>query len=134
VKGFGRGAKLGIPTANLQCGEQFVPCDGVYAGRCRISGKTYSAAVSVGDMPTFGPGPRQVEAHLLDFTGDLYGQHLELELVDWLRDQRKFADERALMAAIDQDLIQTRRRTALDPSAPIVNAAPTVAQAVADAR
>jgi riboflavin kinase/FMN adenylyltransferase len=142
VKGLGRGRGLGYPTANLACGEQFVPCDGVYAGRCNIGGRIHAAAVSIGNMPTFGAGPRQIEAHVLDFDDDLYGQQMDLELVDWLRDQRTFGGERSLRAAIDQDIAQTRRRTALDPSLPIAQTAPAVgsgsgpavAQAVADAR
>jgi riboflavin kinase / FMN adenylyltransferase len=139
VKGFGRGRELGIPTANLRCGEQLIPVDGVYAGRCRIGGRVYAAAVSIGNMPTFGDGPRQVEAHIVDFDNDLYGQHLDVELVDWLRDQRTFAGTRPLRAAIDQDLLQTRRRTALDPSLPIAETAPALADsafahAVADVR
>jgi riboflavin kinase/FMN adenylyltransferase len=119
VKGFQRGRSIGVPTANLQCEGQLIPADGIYAGRCRVGSRLYSAAVSIGNMPTFGEGPNQIEAHLLDFDGDLYGQTLDLELLDWLRDQLKFSGLPALKAGIEQDIVQTRRRTALDVSAPI---------------
>jgi riboflavin kinase/FMN adenylyltransferase len=122
IKGFGRGRTIGVPTANLDCAGQFVPADGVYAGRCRVGDRAYAAAVSIGDMPTYTEGKRQIEAHLLDFDSDLYGKTLDLELTDWLRDQRKFSGTPALMKAIEEDIVQTRRRTALDPSMPIVQA------------
>jgi riboflavin kinase / FMN adenylyltransferase len=120
VKGFQRGRELGAPTANLRCEAQLIPADGVYAGRCRVGSTVYPAAVSIGDMPTFGEGVRQIEAYLIGFDGDLYGQTLDLELLDWLREQRKFARAEALSEQIDRDVVQTRRRSEMDPSAPIV--------------
>lgn len=120
VGGFQRGRKLGTPTANLQCDDQLVPADGIYAGRCRVNDHTYAAAVSIGDMPTFGGGVRQIEAHLLDFEADLYGQTLDLDLLDWLREQIKFSSADALKAQIEQDIIETRRRIDMDPAKAIV--------------
>jgi riboflavin kinase/FMN adenylyltransferase len=120
VPGFQRGRSLGAPTANLDCGAQMIPADGIYAGRCRVGDTLYPAAVSIGNMPTFGDGPRQIEAYLLDFDGDLYGKTLDLQLLDWLRDQCKFSGADALKAQIDLDIFQTRRRTAMNPSVPIV--------------
>jgi riboflavin kinase / FMN adenylyltransferase len=110
VRGFGRGKDLGVPTANLRCDDQLIPDDGVYAGRCEVNGKKYAAAVSIGTLPTFAERARQVEAHLLDFCGDLYGSSLEVELLDWLREQRKFADVDALRRGIDSDLQETLAR------------------------
>jgi riboflavin kinase/FMN adenylyltransferase len=104
VEGFRRGRTIGVPTANLRVTEQLIPAEGVYAGRCRVSGVTYPAAVSIGTMPTFGDNPPQIEAHLVGFTGDLYGQTLDLELVDWLRDQRKFPGVDALKAQLARDI------------------------------
>jgi riboflavin kinase / FMN adenylyltransferase len=120
VSGFQRGRKLGTPTANLQCNDQLIPADGIYAGRCIVDSRSYPAAVSIGDMPTFGGNVRQIEAHLLDFEGDLYGQSLDLDLIDWLREQTKFSSADALKAQIEQDIIETRRRIDLDPAQPIV--------------
>lgn len=123
VTGAGRGRGMGTPTANLQCNEQLIPADGVYAGRCEIGGTTYAAAVSIGDNPTFGEGVRQIEAYLLDFAGDLYGQTLDVQLVDWLREQQKFSSVELLKEQIDLDVARTRRRMLMDPSVPIATAA-----------
>src|SRR5439155_1255619 len=54
IEGHKRGQKIGVPTANLDCGDQLIPADGVYAGRCTHARKTYSAAISIGTLPTFG--------------------------------------------------------------------------------
>jgi len=128
IKGYGRGRTIGVPTANLESEGQCIPADGVYAGRCRVDGRAFTAAVSIGDMPTFNDGKRQIEAHLLDFEGDLYGRSVDLELVDWLREQRKFSGIQALKSGIAVDLEQTRRRSALDPSEPIAVAELTTAR------
>jgi riboflavin kinase/FMN adenylyltransferase len=119
VKGHQRGRKLGMPTANLDCGEQMIPGDGVYAGRCTIEGRVYAAAVSIGTMPTFGPNQRQVEAYLLEFDGDLYGRVIRVELLDWVREQRKFAGVEALKAQMAKDLETVRRSADLRPERPI---------------
>ncbi len=104
VKGFQRGRTIGVPTANLQITEQLIPAEGVYAGRCVVNGRVHAAAVSIGTMPTFGDNPPQVEAHLIDFSGDLYEQTLQLELVDWLRDQQKYPDLAALKTQLSRDI------------------------------
>lgn len=123
VQGFHRGRTIGVPTANLACEDQLVPADGVYTGRCAIDGRAYVAAVSIGSLPTFEQRKYQVEAHLLDFDGDLYGRTIEVELMDWLREQRKFAGIEALKEQIDRDLHQVRRRAGLDPARPIAGVA-----------
>jgi riboflavin kinase/FMN adenylyltransferase len=123
VKGYQRGRTIGVPTANLDCGEQMVPDDGVYAARCAVAGRTYPTALSVGAMPTFGADlKRQVEAHLIGFDGDLYGQSIQVELVDWLRGQKTFAGVDALKAQMRRDLADTVERHALDPARPIARA------------
>jgi riboflavin kinase/FMN adenylyltransferase len=117
VKGYQRGRTIGVPTANLDCGEQLVPAEGVYAGRCAVDGKVYPAAVSIGRMETFGDKlRRQVEAHLVGFEGDLYGQTLRVELLDWLREQRKYGQIEALMTQIRRDIDQTVERAGLAPA------------------
>ena len=108
VPGFQRGRTIGMPTANLDCGGQLVPADGVYAGRCAVEGATYPAAVSVGTNPTFGDGRRQVEAHLIGYAGDLYGRTLRVELLDWLRETVRFDGVEALKAQMARDLDRTR--------------------------
>jgi riboflavin kinase/FMN adenylyltransferase len=104
IEGFKRGRTIGVPTANMNCGEQLVPADGVYSGRCVVNAKTYAAAISIGTLPTFNEVKRQVEAHLIGFNGDLYGRQLDLEVTDWIRDQIKFASVEALKERMDIDI------------------------------
>ncbi len=117
VEGFKRGRQLGVPTANLRCEDQIVPDDGVYVARCAVDGQTFAAALSIGTLPTFGDQiRRQVEAHLIGFDGDLYGRTIEVEVVDWIRAQRKFLGIEALKAAIARDLARVGDRFEIDPS------------------
>jgi riboflavin kinase/FMN adenylyltransferase len=105
VRGDGRGRELGFPTANLDVPEGLlVPPDGVYAGWTRDR----RAAISIGTNPHFGGVERRVEAHLLDFDGDLYGDRLVVELWSLLRGQRRFDSLEELVAAIDDDVERTR--------------------------
>jgi riboflavin kinase / FMN adenylyltransferase len=108
VKGFQRGRTIGVPTANLKCGGQLIPADGVYAGRCIVDGSTYPVAMSIGTMPTFSEAVRQVEAHLIGFDGDLYGRVIQVELLDWLRDQQRFGGVEALKAQLQRDIGRAR--------------------------
>lgn len=119
VAGARRGRELGVPTANFNCEGQLVPADGVYAGRCTIDDRTFAAAVSIGTNPTFGQNPRTVEAHLIGFSGDLYGRTLRLELLDWQREQRAFAGIEALKQWIARDIGETIDRQNLDPARPL---------------
>ena len=108
VRGDGRGRELGFPTANLDVPEGLlVPPDGVYAGWTRDK----RAAVSIGTNPHFDGVERRVEAHLLDFDGDLYGDRLVVELWSPIREQRRFGSLDELVAAIDADVERTRRVT-----------------------
>jgi riboflavin kinase/FMN adenylyltransferase len=104
VEGYRRGRTIGVPTANLDAGDQLLPGDGVYAGRCSVDGRTYAAAISIGVAPTFGESRRQVEAHLIDFSGDLYGRTIQVELIDWTRDQIRFKGVDALKAQLGRDI------------------------------
>ncbi|HZT85061.1 MAG TPA: riboflavin biosynthesis protein RibF [Gaiellaceae bacterium] len=105
VRGDGRGRELGFPTANLDVPDGLlVPPDGVYAGWARDR----RAAVSVGTNPHFDGVERRVEAHLLDFDADLYGERLLVELWSALREQRRFDSLDQLVAAIGDDVERTR--------------------------
>jgi riboflavin kinase / FMN adenylyltransferase len=105
VRGDGRGRELGFPTANLDVPRDLlVPPDGVYAG---WAGER-RAAVSIGTNPHFDGVERRVEAHLLDFDGDLYGERLLVEIWAPLRDQRRFDSLEELVAAIGDDIERTR--------------------------
>ena len=117
VRGQDRGKALRIPTANLDpeaLGDVVVPGDGVYAGLVELDGdKAYPAAISVGVKPTFGDASRAVEAHALDYEGDLYGQIVTVRFCRWLRDQRPFNNAEALVGQIQRDISQTRHWHAL---------------------
>jgi riboflavin kinase/FMN adenylyltransferase len=114
VTGYQRGRTIGVPTANLDCGEQLIPTEGVYAGRCAVDGRVYPAAVSIGRMETFGDTlRRQVEAHLVEFSGDLYDRVIRVELLDWGREQVKYDGLDALMAQIRRDVEWTVERVGL---------------------
>lgn len=116
VEGDGRGAQLGYPTANLDIDPALAtPPLGIYAGRARAAGTFYPAAISVGVNPTFGgsPGrdPVRIEAHLLDFSGNLYGEAVRLELWARLRDELRFDSAAALVEQMARDVEATRALT-----------------------
>jgi riboflavin kinase/FMN adenylyltransferase len=105
VAGDARGGTLGYPTANLRVDpDLLVPAYGIYAG----SAAGHRAAISIGTNPHYGGSERRVEAFLLDFEGDLYGQRLVVQLWQRLRDERVFANEEELVAQITRDVEATR--------------------------
>jgi riboflavin kinase/FMN adenylyltransferase len=85
------GSVLEAPTANIDVAYGVLPPDGVYSGRVNINGVMCPAAVNIGFSPTFQVNRRRVEAHVLDFSGSLYGMELELELLDFLREEKSFS-------------------------------------------
>jgi riboflavin kinase/FMN adenylyltransferase len=105
VTGDQRGGTLGFPTANLRVApELLVPAFGIYAGAVGDR----RAAISIGVNPHYGGSERRIEAFLLDWQGDLYGDRLVLELWRRLRDERVFASEADLIEQIDRDVAETR--------------------------
>jgi riboflavin kinase/FMN adenylyltransferase len=109
VAGDARGGTLGFPTANLGIRpELLVPKNGIYAG----AAEEHRAAVSVGTNPHYGGRERRVEAHLLDFEGDIYGERLVVELWARLRDEAAFDSEDDLIAQISRDVEAARRAKA----------------------
>jgi len=111
VRGDARGRELGFPTANLLTAPHVaVPADGVYAAWLvrRGSRERVKAAVSIGTNPTFAGRQRRVEAYVLDFDGDLYGERLALDFVARLREQRRYEGVAPLVAQMHLDVEQTR--------------------------
>lgn len=106
IHGFGRGKRLDCPTANLGLikPEKLSPHDGIYAGVARLGGESFPAAISIGYNPTFGEGKHSLEAHLINFDRDIYGEELELQFVERIRNEKKFASEADLSAQIHQDV------------------------------
>ena len=115
VRGHRRGRALGYPTANVET-QPFtaIPADGVYAGHLVTRDPTgascdrFPAAISVGTNPTFQGTRRTVEAYLLDYDGDLYGEHVGVEFAQRLRPMTAFPDADALRAAMAKDVEDTR--------------------------
>ena len=109
VPGARRGRMLAFPTANIDSGRQVIPGDGVYAGRAEVGGREYTAAVSIGDNPTFGANERTIEAHLLNTHGDFYDEVITLRFLRRLRRQKRFPDAEALKAQIAKDIKRVRK-------------------------
>ena len=106
IKGNQRGRTIGVPTANLYCPIQMIPADGVYGGFTSVNGIKYPTAISIGTLPTFGDNQRQIEAHLIGFTGDLYDQTIRVSITNWIRDQRKFQSIDALKEQLSRDIAE----------------------------
>ena len=110
VKGEQLGRKLGFPTANVDTRGLVLPPNGVYAAHAHTGGQLFRAVLNIGVRPTISPdanSPR-VEAHLLDFRGELYGKELEITFVGKLRDEQKFASMDALTKQVALDIEQAQ--------------------------
>mgnify|MGYP001303254081 CR=1 FL=1 len=101
---------MGFPTANLDITDLCTPPKGVYGAHAEVNGATHRAAVNIGLRPTVAETEPtlHVEAHLLDFEGDLYGEVLTLTFVGKLRDEKPFDSLDALKAQIEKDIVQAR--------------------------
>ncbi len=117
VRGEGRGRDLGFPTANLDTEWDLLPHIGVYAAVAMVEGKPLMAAVSIGHNPTFAMHELRIEAHVLDFSGDLYNEEITLHFVRRLRDEKKFQDVAHLVTAMDSDVERVRATFAAKPPA-----------------
>jgi riboflavin kinase/FMN adenylyltransferase len=108
-----RGRELGFPTANVSVpGDILLPADGIYAGWFeRADGSVHPAAISLGRRPTFYVEAHAslLEAHLLDFEGDLYDEHAKVRFAAWLRGEERFESLDALVEQIDRDCVEARR-------------------------
>ncbi|MGH7277572.1 MAG: bifunctional riboflavin kinase/FAD synthetase [Candidatus Rokuibacteriota bacterium] len=109
VQGAGRGRTLGFPTANVAPEHPLLVAAGVYACHATVRGTGHPAVVNVGVRPTFGEDTLAVEAHLLDFAGDLYGQPIRLDFVARLREERRFPGVESLRSQISLDVAEARR-------------------------
>jgi len=105
VPGAGRGRTIGVPTINLAPpdGRKLLPPDGVYGVWVWWRGTRYGGMMNQGARPTFGEPGRQLEAHLFDFAGDLYGETVRVEWVERLRDVQAFPSRDALVAQLERD-------------------------------
>ena len=110
VHGAGRGRTLGFPTANVRPDRPVLVPAGVYACDLLLDGAPFPAAVNIGVRPTFGDATTTVEAHVLDFSGDIYDRPVILRFRERLRPERKFASVEDLKAQIAEDIKEARAR------------------------
>ena len=105
VRGAGRGTDLGYPTANVAGVDTLLPG---YAGRALVEGRLWPAAISLGPNPTFDEGVRKVEAHLMDYAGQLYDRRIEVDFLARLRDIVRFDSVDRLVAEMGRDVAAAR--------------------------
>lgn len=111
VVGDKLGRQWGFPTANLDVAGLVLPPYGVYSALAKLDGKLYRVALNIGVRPTVAEGKQlRVEAHLLDFEGDLYGRELDVEISEKLREERKFASPAELQEQIRRDVAAVRQQ------------------------
>ncbi len=111
IEGAKRGRTIGIPTANLAVDEKrAIPARGVYVCHAWVDDTRVEGVINIGLRPTFENGPvkTSIEAHLLDFSGDLYGQVIQLDFLTRLREEQKFSGVDALVKQIQQDIVEAR--------------------------
>lgn len=111
VPGAGRGRGIGFPTANVDTQNELRPAPGVYAMRVRLSddpGRWHPAVANIGVKPTFGGSVVTIEAHLLDFQGDLYGKELRVQFLERLRAEQRFGSVAELAGQIKRDVEAAR--------------------------
>jgi riboflavin kinase / FMN adenylyltransferase len=112
IRGDGRGRTIDVPTANISYShDKMIPAKGIYACWAYLNDKKYQAAINIGTNPTFTPDKQSpnVEAHLLDFHNEIYGEDVRLEFVERLRDELKFDSVEKLLEQIWRDVEDTKR-------------------------
>ena len=111
VEGDRRGRELGFPTANIQPDSTItVPGNGIYATIVEINGKSHKAATSIGVRPTFETsGVRTIEAFLLDYSGDLYGQQMQIQFISRTRSEIAFESTKKLIIQMNKDVDEVRK-------------------------
>lgn len=114
VPGAGRGRTIGFPTANIDTTNELRPAAGVYAVRVSIVDQPgwHGGAANIGVKPTFGGGEVTIEAHLFDFSGELYGKRLRVEFLERLRAEKRFGSASELSSQIGRDLEAARAAVA----------------------
>ena len=117
IHGDKRGRELGYPTANLRLSPTCGLKHGIYAVRVEVGGRRIGGVANFGRRPTFDNGAPLLEVFLFDFTGDLYGQTLDVAFIDFTRPEAKFDSIAALITQMDDDTIRARAALAAAPDA-----------------
>lgn len=108
VYGKQNGRKLGLPTANVEYDkDKLLPSDGVYAGYLTVGDSKYKCLINIGKNPTFNADIRTIEAHIADFSGDLYGKFVTIQFTKKIREEKKFNSPEELRLQIESDLISS---------------------------
>jgi riboflavin kinase/FMN adenylyltransferase len=108
VRGAERGRTIGFPTANIAVAPDLaLPSFGVYVTRAYVGETTYQAVTNIGQRPTFDETRPTIEAHLLDFSGDVYEREMRIELLERLRPEQRFSGADELVAQITRDVEAT---------------------------
>jgi riboflavin kinase / FMN adenylyltransferase len=116
-RGKARGKSMGFPTANLSLERPFcIPSEGVYAAVAELGGVRYPCAVNVGSNPTFENGIVAVEAYLIDFGEDIYGETVEVEFHEWIREEIAFSNQEELVLQIEDDVLKVKEILAGGPA------------------
>lgn len=106
--GNGIGAQIGFPTANIHIqSDKLLPMSGVYVAKSIVDNQTWATVVNIGSNPTVGNNHVTVEAHLIDYQGDLYGKILVIVFEDFIREERKFGSLSELQGQISEDVQQS---------------------------
>lgn len=100
-----KGRELGFPTANLGLHSKYLSLNGVYICWAKVNGRTYPAVTNIGYQPTLHGRKKRVEVHLLDFSGDLYGQKLQVSFLEKIRNEKKFNSFSELIERIKHDIL-----------------------------
>jgi riboflavin kinase/FMN adenylyltransferase len=108
VSGHRRGRNMGFPTANLASATELLPGDGIYATTLELQNHCWLSVSSVGRNPTFGEASRTIEAFILDFAGDIYGEAAKLSFVQRIREERMFAQIEDLVTQMHEDVQAAR--------------------------
>ena len=118
VGGARRGTGLGFPTANVPLPRGTALGHGIYAVRAYATGRQYDGAAYIGTRPTYDDGMPVLEVFLFGFDGDLYGRPIEVEFIDFVREDRKFASSKELVAQMQVDCARAAEMLAVAPAAP----------------
>lgn len=111
IEGSNRGHKLGFPTANIEVNlELSIPKTGVYKTNTIFKGKTYKSLTNIGYNPTFNEKKLKIETHILDFNKNIYGEIIEIDFLDFLRDDIKFDTKEDLINQLNEDIKRIKKK------------------------
>lgn len=108
-RGDGLATRIGFPTANIRVENELIPANGIYSSRVHVDGEIFGGALYIGGRPTVdNAGNKRVEVHIFGFSKNLYGRVIEVEIIDFIRGDKKFSSVDELVAQIDEDCKQIR--------------------------